>query len=432
VLSPGIASWAGRERLDEVADMAMKPGPRLLIAAFAALALLTAAGCGATEKSTGKKPVNAAALLGPAAAAKGAPVRLGVVTGKAATGQRAIERDVAQATIRYLNARKSGIGGHPIQLYVCDTTTDPSTATDCANQMIEDHVVGVVIGSTSVAESLWDPLHAAGIPTMLFAASDAPVLQDSKNTFVLSDPIFSSVTLPMELAKDEHKSTVTTIVVDVPSALGLYAHVAPPLYAKAGIKHTVIPVPLDTADMTPQLQKLAKGDPGVVQVVGNDSFCVAAFSGLRAVGFTGEINAAGPCITDATRKATPKDQLKGMTVSSATPLGTDNRSMQLYEAVAATYGKDIVLDVPAGMALFNTLAAFQAAVQGIKGQVTPQSVTATIKAAPETAMPGAEPLKFKCDGSYYPATPAVCLRGGLVATLNAKGEPERYDVRGTE
>ncbi|SHN45255.1 ABC transporter substrate-binding protein [Cryptosporangium aurantiacum] len=412
--------------------MAMKPARRLLTAAFAALTLTATAACGAAEDDTSKKPVNAAAVLGPSAPAKGEPVRIGVVTGKAATGQRAVERDVAEATIKYLNARKSGIGGRPIELFVCDTTADPSTATDCANRMIQDRVAGVVIGSTSVAESVWDPLHAAGIPTMLFAASDAPVLRDAKSTFVLSDPVFANVTLPIELAKDADEKTVTTIVVDVPTAVGLYSTVAPPVYAKAGIEHTVIAVPLDTADMTPQLQKLAKGDPGIVHVVGNDSFCVAAFSGLRAVGFTGKIHAAGPCITDATRKATPKDQLEGMTVSAATPLGTDNPSMQLYEAVAATYGKDIDLGSPAGMSLFSTITAFHAALQNLTGEVTPQSVTAAIKAAPKAEMPGAQPLTFQCNGSFYPATPAVCLRGGLIATLDEKGKPEKYDARGTE
>ncbi|MFG1921968.1 ABC transporter substrate-binding protein [Cryptosporangium sp. NPDC048952] len=410
--------------------MVLKPGRRLLIAALAALSLTATVACGEAEDDSPTQPINAAALLGPEAAAKGEPVRIGVVTGKAATGQRAVERDVSEATIEYLNARKSGIGGRPIELKVCDTTADPSTATDCANQMIQAHVVGVVIGSTSVAEAVWDPLHAAGIPTMLFAASDAPVLRDADSTFVLSDPIFSSVTLPLELAKDEGKTTVTTIVVDVPSALGLYSTVAPPLYAAAGVEHQLIVVPLDTADMTPQLQKLAKGDPGVVQVVGNDSFCVAAFNGLRAVGFTGLINAAGPCISDATRKATPKDQLEGMMVSAATPLGTDNPSMQLYEAVAATYGRDIDLTVPAGMSLFSTIVSFHAAVANITGDVTPAAVTAAIKGAPETAMPGAVPLKFKCDGSYYPATPAVCLRGGLIATLDDQGRPEKYEARG--
>ena len=52
------------------------------------------------------------------------------------------------------------------------------------------------------------------------------------------------------------------------------------------------------------MQKVVTDNPkGVVHVVGNDSFCIAAFNGLRTAGFEGQVVAIPQCFSDATRTA---------------------------------------------------------------------------------------------------------------------------------
>ena len=78
-----------------------------------------------------------------------------------------------------------------------------------------------------------------------------------------------------------------------------------------------MPVALGTADMTPQMQKVVNDNPkGVVHIVGNDGFCIAAFNGLRTAGFKGQVTAIPQCFSDATRTSVPKDFLEGIKISA--------------------------------------------------------------------------------------------------------------------
>jgi len=180
------------------------------------------------------------------------------------------------------------------------------------------------------------------------------------------------------------------------------------------------------------MQQVVDGDPGVVQVVGNDTFCIGAFQGLQAVGFDGAVSTIAQCVTDATRQAVAADFLEGMVVSATAPVGVDSPSTRLYEAVVQTYGDDVDISRITGMNVFITVAGFATALEGISGEITPASMTAAIKAMPETELPGSGGLTFRCDGEAVPSAPAVCMRGGLVTVLDENGEPGSYETVGEE
>ena len=408
--------------------------------ALPALAALTASlllvvACGSSDANSGDNPPadgtqSAAEPLGPSAPAEGAPVKIGMISdGKGPVSDLSVESDVADATVAYLNEHRSGVAGRPVELVKCEALADPAIGTDCANRMVEEGVVAVVVGSSSVVESIWEPLHAAGVPVMFHSASGAP-LGDSESTFALTDSSFSLIDFPIQVAKDEGAEKVTAVTIDVPSAIGIYQTAAPPLFEEAGIELEVVPIPPGTADMTPQMQALVAGDPGIVQVVGNDAFCIAAFNGLHAVGFTGTVTGVSQCISDRTREAVPGDVLEGMLVPATVPLGVDNPSTRLFNAVATTYGEDVDTSRVAALSMFTVLAAFQTATGGISGDVTPETVIAAIKAMPETDLPGAGGLRFRCNGKADATMPAVCVRGGLVTTLDSEGQPSEYEAVG--
>jgi branched-chain amino acid transport system substrate-binding protein len=50
---------------------------------------------------------------------------------------------------------------------------------------------------------------------------------------------------------------------------------------------------------------------------------------------------------------------------------------------------------------------------------------------PERDLPGADPMKFRRNGKAAPATPAVCVRGGLVTALDEKGQPTELRAVGS-
>ncbi|MBE3201436.1 MULTISPECIES: ABC transporter substrate-binding protein [Parafrankia] len=408
---------------------------RVRLAAVAALSasLFTVAACGSgdddssTTATSGAGTANASDVLGPSAPAKGDPVRIGIISdGKGPVSDLAYESRVADATIAYLNEHHSGIAGRPISLVKCETLADPGKGTDCANRMVEEDVVAVVVGSSSVGESIWEPLHQAKIPLMFANTTATGPLKDSDTTFNLTDPYFGQINLPADKAKEAGVRKVTAVVIDVPTATAFYKSIAPRMFREKGLTLDVVAVPAGTADMTAQMQDIASGEPGVVSIIGGDSFCISALNGLRAVGYDGPTVAIGLCITDATRKAVPASTLRGMSVSATAPVGTDNSSTGLLQAVVSTYGHDIDVRRAGTMSMFTVVAAFGAAVEKLTGDVTAASVTAAIKAMPAQELPGAEGLSFRCNGKAYPEQPAVCVRGGLVATLDDKGQPAGY------
>jgi branched-chain amino acid transport system substrate-binding protein len=181
--------------------------------------------------------------------------------------------------------------------------------------------------------------------------------------------------------------------------------------------------------MTSQMQQVVDNKAGVVQVIGNDAFCIAAFQGLKAVGYTGKITTLTQCITNATRDALP-DGLGGMYVQSSYALGaTDDPTYQLYEAVMQKYGPD-VQDVENATAMggYAAAASLFTALSGITGDITPDTATKAIKSMSEQDMPGGGGMTFKCGGSASALLPPVCTNQFLKATLGDDGLPSKYDV----
>src|SRR5262245_30814202 len=150
----------------------------LAIAALSVL-LVSAASCGGDDDksdsgSSGgtETTVDAAALLGPANKASGDPVKVGMVSDGATDAfDNTDELRAAKATADYFNEHKGGIAGRPVEVVTCETGGDPAGATDCGNKLVEEGVVAVALSQSAVADSVWEPLHEAKIPTMWFQTS---------------------------------------------------------------------------------------------------------------------------------------------------------------------------------------------------------------------------------------------------------------------
>ena len=360
--------------------------------------------------------------------ASGEPIRVGMVSdGRSDAVDQTIELDVADAAAAYVNERRGGIGGRPLELVTCETQLDPAKATDCANQMVEQGVVAVLLGSSGVLEDVWRPLHEAGLPTVFFAAAGDAVLGDDQSTFVLTNPQGSLLQVPIDLAESDGADKVTAVVIDVPPATeGLETNA--PRFEEAGLDLELVPIPPGTADMTAQLSDVVGGDPGVVLVLGNDTFCISAFQALQALGFDGTVTAVTQCVTDATRDALPEGSLEGIVVGAPVPVGVDDESTELYRAVADTYGDGIDTSRIAGVGAFVVVAGFAAGLEGLEGGVTPESIIAALRSMPETELPGAGGLQFRCDGEVMADNPAVCTAGSLTTTLDADGQPTTYQT----
>jgi branched-chain amino acid transport system substrate-binding protein len=412
-----------------------------LIAAVATLAL-GAGACASSGKtasantsapSTTVSTLSTAALLGPNKPATGTPVKVGLITDggncSQCSGAR-YEPPVAQATVPWLNQHMNGLAGHPITLDICYSNLDPGAASDCANQMIRDNVVAVVIGSNGEIETAWKTLHDAHIPVINDAATNPPLLNDASSTFILNDPYAQVIVLPLALAKEKGAKKVTSIVIDLPIATDIYKS-ATNLVQQSGVELKVVPVALGTADMTPQAQAIVQNNPdGVVSIIGHDQFCIPALNALHAVGFTGTVQTISQCVTDSMRKAVPGNVVKGVRVAALAPIGDNaDRSMQQYQAVIDTYAKGKVdtSDV-VGLGVYQSLGAISVATQDLTGAVTPASVTAAMKSMKNAVLPGSGGRLFRCNGKASQFGVAICSASVLSGTLDEHGNPVSYSV----
>jgi branched-chain amino acid transport system substrate-binding protein len=370
-------------------------------------------------------------LLGPENVASGDPIKLGMVSdGSTQAFDNTDELRAAEATAEYWNNHKGGLGGRPIEVVTCETGADPAGATDCANQLVEADVVAVALSQSAVAGDVWTPLHDAGIPTLWFQTNGEDQLADTENSFVMVNPLATLFGTPIAAAEAENADKIAFVTIDVPVALTAFdSGQADEILGNAGLDYDLVKIPIGTADLTTQMQEVVNSGAGVVNVIGNDALCIAAFQGLRAVGYDGVITSISQCITDATREAMGGD-LEGISITSTMALGdADDPAFQLYEAVMEKYGDD-VSDVNNATAMggYTVMASLASALQGIEGDVTAETAAATIKAMSSADYPGADGLTFQCGGSAYAPQPAVCSNGSLRATLDADGNPSSYEA----
>jgi branched-chain amino acid transport system substrate-binding protein len=417
-------------------------GRRCWTSVLAACALVVvSAGCGddddgagGDEAAAGEESGSPESVLGPSDPAEGEPIRVGFITdGQNAVTDQSIELDVADATLQYLNEHRAGIAGRPVELVICEAKLDPGTGTDCANQMVEEQVPVVAIGTTGVTEAVWTPLHAAGVPTMFYAAGGDTLAGDTQSTFLVTNPTSGNIDMPIAVAEDNELDQVTVIVIDVPAATAGYEGSGAETFEDAGIDLELVRIPGGTADMTAQIQPVVEDEPGVIHVIGNDSFCISAFQALQAFSFDGPITSITQCLTDATREAIPGEFLQGITISSVAPVGVEDESTELYRTVVETYGRgDIDTSRIAGVGTFLVLNGLEVAMDGLQGEATPDSVISAIRAMPESDLPGGGGVRIRCNGKAVPGQPAVCASGGLLTEVDAEGQPTSFEVTNTE
>lgn len=395
-------------------------------------ALLTAMTIAVAAFAMPAQAASADNVLGTKNPAKGTPVKIGFITDdKTAGTDNSIETPVTEAAVKWINQYRNGIGGHPIDLDICVTNGDPSKSTDCANQMIQDDVAAAVFGSNQFTLNTWTPLHDAGIPVFIFASGNPTVIADPTSTFVFGAGPSAMQNLIIGAAKAQKTKKASAVVIDVPAATQIFADTTP--YKKAGVDLEMTPVALGTADMTPQMQKVVTDNPkGVVHVVGNDSFCIAAFNGLRTAGFKGQVTAIPQCFSDATRTAVPADFLEGIKITAPSPIDTPkDPSIKQYYAVLNKFGaSDVDKSRQTGLSMFLGITGLDVATENLKGAATPASIIAAAKAMPWSVLPGSGGYHVRCNGKADPKVPATCTAATLLAMLDAQGKATKYVVVG--
>ena len=101
----------------------------------------------------------------PGKKATGTPVKIGLINNEGSSPvAEPSTGDAAVAAADYANAELGGIGGHPIQVIRCAENEDVASATACANEMVQDNVAAVDIGTTGLGNTIVPIITKAGHP----------------------------------------------------------------------------------------------------------------------------------------------------------------------------------------------------------------------------------------------------------------------------
>src|SRR6201999_816525 len=105
--------------------------------------------------------------LGTPQPATGSPVSVGIILdggGGNTVGSAPLVQQGAEMGVAYANAYKGGLDGHKINMVFCQNQETPAGGQACANQLVQDKVVAVVLPFTGEGATEVPTITKAGIP----------------------------------------------------------------------------------------------------------------------------------------------------------------------------------------------------------------------------------------------------------------------------
>jgi branched-chain amino acid transport system substrate-binding protein len=372
---------------------------------------------GATGTAAASSSSSSAALAPylPGKKATGTPVKIGLINNEGSSPAASPSvGDAAVAAADYANAELGGIGGHPIKVYRCSENEDTASATACANQMVQDNVAAVVIGTTGFGATMVPIITKAGIPYVSAIGSAAAELT-TPGAFMWSGGYQAALLGFANYAKQHGYKKVTAYVIDVPAALAGAAQLGDPLFKADGVSLSIEPVPAAVPDATSQVTAGLQDNPGAVAVVADEGTCTSILKALNVVSPTTPAMVITSCMTSSATQALGS-AMNGVKVFGASAPQASDPEAELYQHVMATYApKDNITG--------NTVTGYQSmlglvrVLAGLKGTATPASITAAIKAAKNIPLPDGAGLTFTCNGKAIAGLPSVCSAGVVVVTV---------------
>ncbi|MEN2740651.1 ABC transporter substrate-binding protein [Microbacterium sp. X-17] len=242
---------------------------RALAALVAVGALMTTAACSAGGSSS------------PSGSAGGTPIEIGMIVDQTGPITFPTTPTGAKAAVQSINDA-GGINGHPIDLFICDSGGNSTTAADCGQQMVSKNVAAVVRPSSIVADSYIPILQAAQIP-MIAPQVSTPAGFTAPNSWLLADspPIYYPGFA--RLLADQGAHNIAMVGAEGAAFASIFQ--LPPLGVQnysPPVTINNVTVPLTAADMAPYAQAVRNTNPDGVLVAVPDQQAISLVQLLKA------------------------------------------------------------------------------------------------------------------------------------------------------
>lgn len=383
----------------------------------AALAVaLLASGCSGDDSKPSARVADKS-VLGPENKATGAPLGIAFIT----TGPKAPvyteELEVAKATVSYINNYLGGVNGRPIDLITCEDEIQVSLARDCANKFVQSDAVAVVSGETSNADTVASITSPLAMPYMTAAGGQQALTLP--NTYVLGNSLGALAGVPAAYAKQKGYKNVAIMTVDSPTAVDPLKQLGPFAFGNAGAKVDVVPVPLGTADMTPQVQAALEKKPDMFHLLGDVSFCASALKAMRTLNAGQPVMTVTQCVGDSETAAQIPGGYGDVMVIANAVLDPGAQETKIFDAVVAGSGAK---NPDSASSAYRVILGLWSALNGMPGDITRASVAARLGAMPEPKpLPLAAGDTFQCGSKPIAVVPNICTSSALLGTAKEDG-----------
>jgi ABC-type branched-subunit amino acid transport system substrate-binding protein len=185
---------------------------------------------------------------------------------------------------------------HKLKVDVCNTNNDPNKAEQCARKAVDEGVAAVVGTYTTYGSSIYPILTAANIPVIGSTGSE-PTPFTSPNSFTTNSGLPGIfINMPAYLAGAGAKK-LSLVFPDLAAAAGITPLIVQAAQAAGATVVNQVTVPLDAADLAPQVSAATANDAdGIIVVVIGDQNG-RFLQGLQQEGYNGKIATAGPFLT---------------------------------------------------------------------------------------------------------------------------------------
>jgi branched-chain amino acid transport system substrate-binding protein len=383
------------------------------VLSMASLAVASGSVAGASSSSA----------LGKPDPAKGKPVVVGLISdgGSGTVGTAPLVEQGARMAVAWANQYKGGLGGRPIQLFICENLSTPAGGQDCANQMVQKHVVAVTLPFTGQGPTEVPTIVKAGIPYITLSGSTAEETS-TKGAYSLTGGLPGVLAADAAVAKARGYKKFAMLTVNVPEAIQPAEGLGTTAFKNAKVGYKVIPVNLGTADITPQLESAVQWGAQAIGMTGDLTLCTSFFQAYQTLGLKLPRFVLSTCVDPSIIKSSLDSVMAGSVISS--PGVTNSPDYATYAAITKKFAPSVNPSpnvstnqsdgASAIWALINVMAGYQ-------GPVTPAGIKKRLSTAKNVVLPLSDGATFTCNGKIIPSLPSVCSVSTLIGTLKPNG-----------
>ena len=342
-----------------------------------------------------------------AADASLAPVTIGYINEQGdANPPGALASNGAQMAVNYINKELGGVGGHPLKLDTCYTTTEEQ-GTTCADQFLANKSLpliatgGVAVGAQSFFNTL------AGKIPVIDGVAVTPFDAVAKNTAILFGDS-THVLGPMGTYATQvlHAKTASVIYPQspgiTPGALAIQAGLK-----AAGVTVTMAPYPAGSTNLTSVLAAAHASTADMIVPYADAASCVNLAKALQQQGITDakKIVSAPLCLSGTVVQGLGDFPKWTYSIASSLFGDTTDPGMPAYEAVTKTYTTPANAPDPWEIVNFGEILTVDKILNQVGyANITQSSVIAAAKAFKGPQALGAPSL----DCGQFSDAPAVC------------------------